>query len=269
MIARMTVFVVLGIFLAAAPAWSDDLTGRQVIDEVSKRHEKSFEFEKQRMILTDGKSGATEEREVRRYVRKDDGEFKYLVVFHEPAGIKGVALLTWQHEDKDDDQWLYLPAYGKKMKRIAKGGRKNYFMGTDYAFEDLVSESKDKFKYTREADQTLDGADHYVVMAAPVDKKVEKSSGYKHRILFVRKDIFFITRTDYFDKRGKFIKRQLAQDLSQVDGDLWRAAKSVMENEKENHTTVTEIVERSFEKKLVKAKKFQQRFVTSGKHLRD
>lgn len=131
------------------PASADNtaLSGRDVLDEVSNRHDRPYELEVQEMTLVD-KSGNEEKRDMHRYKREiDANESRYVSVFLAPSGVKGVSLLTWQHKDSADDQWLYLPAYGKKMKRIAKGGRKNYFMGTDYTFEDLVSEARDKFSY--------------------------------------------------------------------------------------------------------------------------
>ena len=89
------------------------LSGRQIMDEVEARHEKPFEFEIQKMTLVD-KSGKKEVRDVRRFTReKDKSQTRYLTIFRSPAGIKGTAMLTWQNDNKADDQWLYLPAQGK------------------------------------------------------------------------------------------------------------------------------------------------------------
>lgn len=261
------VLLVAVVWAGAGTVSAQELTGRQILDETADRHEQPFEFEVQQMTLID-KSGAEEKREVRRYARKEGTEFKYLIVFHAPAGVRGVALLTWQHDNKEDDQFLYLPAYGKKMKRIAKGGRKNYFMGTDYAFEDLVSESRDKFTYERIADAPCGKQTCFVVKAFPKDKKIKKSSGYKYRQFWVRQDNFFIVRTDFFDRRGKLLKRQTASAIKQMNGKLWRADEMLMENFKDKHKTAVTIKKRVINKSKVPASKFRKRFVTSGKHLR-
>lgn len=247
---------------------TDALDGRAIVDQMTERHEQPYELEIQKMTLID-RAGNAEERELRRYVREDeDGEFKYLVVFHSPAGVKGVAVLTWQHADKDDDQWLYLPAYKKKMKRIAKGGRKNYFMGTDYTFEDLVSESVDKFVYERKPDETIDDVAYFVVDIRPKDKKVARASAYGSRRIWVRQDMMLATITEYFDKRDKLIKRQTLSEIENVTGDVWRANLAKMENLAESHTTEIRVSERRLEEKAVPAENFRQRFVTSGKHVR-
>ncbi len=250
------------------PVAAEELTGRQIIDQVAERHQQPFEYEEQELVLTD-KAGNKETREMRRFARDDGkGNAKYLVVFRAPAGVKGVALLTWQNKGKSDDQWLYLPAMGKKMKRIAKGGRKNYFMGTDYTFEDLISASRDDFDYELQDEQSVDGKPNYVIKVTPKDKKIAKKSGYKHRLMFVQKDIMFITRIDYFNKRGKFIKRQTLSELENVGGEVWRANLASMKNDKEAHTTEIKLIKRSLDEKAVPKKNFKKRFITSGKHMR-
>ena len=241
------------------------LSGRQIMDEVEARHEKPFEFEIQKMTLVD-KSGKKEVRDVRRFTReKDKSQTRYLTIFRSPAGIKGTAMLTWQNDNKADDQWLYLPAQGKKLKRIAKGGKRNYFMGTDYTYEDLVSEAKEKFSYDRQADESLNGVAAFVVRASAKDKQLKKESGYKSRLLWIGQEHFNIIRTDYFNRRGKLIKRQTTDKWVNVDGKAWRANISVMEHLKNKHKTITEVLDRSFKDGDSPAKNFRKKTITSGK----
>lgn len=251
-------------------AYSAELSGRQIIDEVHDRHEQPHELEEQSMELV-SRSGDKETREVRRYSRKGKNEnFKYLITFLKPKGIRGTALLTWQHKEaeKDDDQWLYLPAYGNKLKRIAKGGRKNYFMGTDYTYEDMISESRDNFQYEILADEQADGHDLYVIKATPNNKSTLKNSGYSYRLLKIRKDIFFIVASDFYDKRGRLIKKQYNTNLKNIKGQTWRANKSVMDNIKKKHKTVVYTRNRTFNEKSTPEKTFKKRFITSKKHIR-
>ena len=262
----LTAVVMFGM---SRPGSAEELTGRHILDEVANRHEASSEYEVQTMTLID-KKGNQEAREVRRYTRKgDDGQFKYLIVFRSPPGVKGVALLTWQHADGDDDQWLYLPAQGEQMKRIAKGSKKNYFMGTDFTYEDIITESHDKFSDTRLADEALEGTDCYVIEITPSDPELVKETGYQKRIVWVRKDLWLIVRTDYYDKQGKLVKRQTASDLVNVSGSLWRPDTSRMDNFSNGHATVIHVASRKLEEAAVPEAVFQQRFVLSGQHLQD
>ncbi|MEG3619534.1 outer membrane lipoprotein-sorting protein [Magnetovibrio sp. PR-2] len=253
---------------SALPTQAEELTGRQIMDKVSDIHDRPYEFESQEMLLID-RQGGEEKREVRRYTHDfGEGEKKYLVSFLAPQGVRGVALLTWQHKVEEDEQFLYLPSQGKKMKRIAKSGKRNYFMGTDLTFEDLISETRDKFDYKRQEDAEREGKPVYVIDAYPMDEKLKRSTGYQYRRLFVQKDISFIVETEYYDRRGRFIKRQLSQDLEDIgDGGL-RAKTQIIDNESKKHKTITTVYDRSFEKSLVDKKIFRQRYITSGKHVR-
>ncbi len=241
-----------------------ELSGRDILNEVSLRHDQKYEFEIQAMTLVD-KQGNQETREMHRYKRQiNAAETRYVSVFLNPAGIKGVSLLTWQHQNSDDDQWLYLPAYGKKMKRIAKGGRKNYFMGTDYTFEDLVAEAKDKFAYQRLDDEILDGVQTFVIQAQATDAKLKKATGYGFRKLWIQQDNFMLLRTDFFDKRERLIKRQLNSDLVQIKDNLWRANKIELEHFMNQHKTLTSVVKRGFDGNAIPEKYFTERTIIKG-----
>ena len=246
---------------------SEELTGRQIMDESSERHDRDVELEIQKMTLRTV-DAVEEVRDMRRFVRKEDGAFKYLMVFDEPAGVSGVALLTWENPEGADDQFLYLPSMGKKLKRIADGGKRNYFMGTDFTYEDLVSESKDKFEYERLDDLTFDEQPAYQVKATPIDEYVKKTTGYSFRTLTILKDSFFIVKTEYFDRRKRPLKVLTATEYGVVEGEMWRDSKQTMENFKEKHFTDVESSSRSFDTGDVPKKVFAQRFIKSGKHMR-
>ena len=186
-------------------------------------------------------------------------------------GVRGVALLTWQNRGASDDQWIHLPAYGREMKRSADGGKRNYFMGTDFAFEDMTSEDRDKFRYERQPDENaelkdqsakvINTIDSYVVDAYPRDKELAAETGYKYRRLY-------ISRIDFYDRRGRFLKNQYAWNMEQIEGDTWRANTMLMDNAKEKHQTLVQVQNRDLSEDGVPERMFEQRWVTSGRHLR-
>ena len=256
----------------------EDMTGAQIMDEVSGRHDRPYEMENQAMTLMDDR-GNTEDRKLRRYAREvEDDLYRYLLVFDEPAGVRGVALLTWQNRGASDDQWIHLPAYGREMKRSADGGKRNYFMGTDFAFEDMTSEDRSKFSYERQADEiaeikdetgtVVESIDAFVVDAYPKDEDLAAETGYQYRRLYISKDRFFIRRIDFFDRRGRYLKTQHSRDMVQIEGDTWRANTTVMDNDKLKHKTLVHVESRDLSEDSVPARMFEQRWVTSGRHLR-
>jgi len=245
----------------------DDITalsGRAILDQVSERHDQAYEFEVQDMILVD-RAGNKEQREMHRYKRElDAGNSRSVSVFLAPSGIKGVSLLTWKHADSADDQWMYLPAYGRKMKRIAKGGRKNYFMGTDYTFEDLATEERDKFSYQRLADEQRDKVPLFVIKALPIDATLQKESGYAFRKLWVTQDTFMVMQVDFFDRRERLIKRQLNSEAVQINDILWRHNRTEMNHFQHKHQTITVIRSRRFDSDSVPEKAFKERAIING-----
>ncbi len=265
------VFLVVGSFFAinttpsfAAPE-EDKLTGRQIMEKQKDLHKVSSEFEFQKMVLVD-KTGSKETRDVRRYIKENEVDvFRSLIVFLQPSDIKGTALLNWQHKDRADDQWLYLPAQGK-MQRIAKGGGRNYFMGTDFTYEDMQSEEFDDYKYTLLKEEPYaDEGTCYVVEAIPANKEKERESGYSKRIMWLRKDIFLTVKIDFYDRRKKLIKTQTNSAIENVKGTIWRAKKALMDNHKAKHKTAIMVVKREVNEEIPD-KTFTERFILKGEH---
>jgi hypothetical protein len=75
-----------------------------------------------------------------------DRHDKTLVRFSFPPDIKDTALLTYEKGAEDDDQWLYLPAL-KRAKRIASSNKSGSFMGSEFAYEDLVIRQFEKYNW--------------------------------------------------------------------------------------------------------------------------
>ena len=268
--------ILLPIAVGAAPADDADkkatpveeLTGKEIYDEVGKRHGRPVEFEIQKITLTDDK-GTEEVRDVKRYARTvGPGEHRYLMVFHSPQGIRGAATITWKRRFKKDGQWIYLPATGGKPVRVVNGGKKNYFMGTDFTGEDLTSEPSDKLAFERQKDETLDGKQYFVIDVTPKDADLKAETGYKRRRLWIDKNNYFVMRTDYYDWRDTLVKRQTASDVKRIEDDTWRADSHTMENFKAGHKTRVDVIERNFDEASVPLELFFERTLISGDHVR-
>jgi len=243
-------------------------TGRRVMDEVFKRHELfPYVFEEQTMIMMDS-AGNRDVRKVRRFSRVEkDGTVKYLLIFDYPAEIRGVALLAIRQHSGGVESGIYLPAFGKKLKSNAGESRGSNFLGTDFALEDLAAEVLSDFRYVRVADQKINKIAHFIVEAFPQDEKIERNTGYGLRRHFIRKDNFFIIRTDYYDRRGRLFKSQTCHDLKRVDGDMWRANMILMENHKEQHNTLIKIDRRVFSHDYVPPEMFTSTWLLGNRHI--
>jgi len=247
---------------------ADEMTGRQVMKKQKELHRVQSEIGNEIMLLVD-KDGSKEKRLVKRYAMEvGDDLHRYLVVFLDPADIKGTALLTWEQKERDNDQWLYLPAQ-KKMQRIAKGSKKNYFMGTDFTYEDMEPENIDNFNYTilrlEKLNQDKKDSDCYVIEATPVNKAKKKESGYSKRIMWIEKEYLYTLKVEFYDRRGRLLKIQTNHALENISGTVWRAKKTLMNHLEREHKTLTGITSREINTP-VKDSIFTERFILSGKH---
>jgi len=233
-----------------------DLTGSDIITKVFRRHKIfPYVYEEQTMILTDN-AGNKDVRKVRRFFRvESDSTMKYLLVFDYPSEVKGVALRFIRDHNGIVENQIYLPALGKKLSLGGTGGQVCHLLGTDFALEDLV-ESPSDFQYARIPDQTIAKVAYFVVEAFPLDKKNDNQTGYSKRRLFIRQDIFFIVRTDYFDHGNRFFKRLTRHDLKKVDKVMWRANMLLMENKEQQHSTLIKINQRVFSQDYVRPEIF-------------
>lgn len=268
--------IILGLELLLFPLFPspvytfENWTGSRIMDEVFKRHELfPYVFEEQTMIMMDH-AGNRDVRKARRFSRVEkDGTVRYLLVFDHPAEIRGVALLATRHHTGVVESGVYLPAFGKELKSNAGKSRGIHFLGTDFAIEDLTAEILSDFHYVRVADSTIKKTVCFVVEALPKDEEIERTTGYSLRRHYIQQDNFFILRTDYYDRRGRFSKSLTNHDLKRVDGDMWRANMILMANLKERHKTLIKIDRRIFSHDYVPPEIFTAAWLLKNRHVRN
>ena len=140
--------------------------------------------------------------------------------------------------EKDDDQWLYLPAM-RKVRRISASDRGDYFLGTDFSYEDIKKESKvtiEDYTWKTIGEETLDGHDCYVTEAIPVSKEIAKELGYGRTKAWVDKEIWMARKIDYWDTRGNYLKTNHITDIRNVQG-IWTLHQMDVQNHKTDHHT--------------------------------
>lgn len=228
--------LVLLFLLVGAHAGSEELSGRQIMEKEELLNKGKDEFNYMSMKLINSR-GQERNRKVEYYRKTDENDAdKILMRFLEPADVKGVGLLTIERTDRDDDQWLYLPAL-KKVRRISSSDQTDNFMGTDFTYEDIRSEKLEKHQYNVIGSETIDGHDCYVIEAIPSTEDQKKESGYSRREIWMRKDIFLTVQTKFFDRKGEYFKTEVRKDIVEVAPNIYRPNFMEMKNLKTNHTT--------------------------------
>lgn len=269
MIRKIIICILAALFLMNFnPVQAAELTGRQVMEKQKEKHKVKSEIGSEIMLLVD-KDKNQEKRQVTRYAKETEKDLhRYLVVFQAPADIKGTALLTWEQKGRENDQWLYLPAQ-KKMQRIAKGSKKNYFMGTDFTYEDMEPEDINNFDYTilRTEQLSADGKmnECYVIQSVPANEEKKQESGYSKRILWIDKENLITLKGDFYDRRDRLQKTQTSHELENVGGTVWRPKKTLMIHHEKSHKTITAVTSRKINS-AIDDSVFTERFILSGRH---
>jgi len=172
-------------------------------------------------------------RDMKSATLEKEGGDKSLMEFLSPADVKGTKLLTYQHVDKDDDQWLYLPAL-KRIKRISSRNKTGSFMGSEFSYEDIASQEVEKYTYPGETVEVPCGEKTcYKGERIPKDRL----SGYTKQITWVDKDTFLVQKVEYYDRKNTLLKTATFSDYKKIDG-VWRVGKIDMKNHQNDKETI-------------------------------
>ncbi|MDA9951100.1 outer membrane lipoprotein-sorting protein [Oligoflexaceae bacterium] len=200
---------------------------------------------KAQMTLRD-KSGQSSVRQFTvKTLEGADEEDKTILTFEAPKDIKGTALLTHNKKNSDNLQWLYLPTI-RRVKRISTGNKSGPFVGSEFAFEDLVSHQLEKYSYKKVADSVANGISCYVVEQTPKDK----SSGYAKQIVWIDKSEHRLQKVHYFDKKLAHFKTLELSGYKKFKKKFWRPAKSEMTNLVSGKSTIIAWTEYKFGQNL-------------------
>lgn len=216
-------------------AWSQSLSADQVIQ---KQMDASAGFQAEQsqgeMILISAKGNQV--RRVFEYAvleKKDDVGAKSLIKLTWPADLKGVGLLSHQNQNRDNDQWFYMPAL-KKTKRIAGDSRKSRFIGSDFTFEDLSAKNKNDFIYKMLPEEPCGSRQCYVIESQP---KPYYKTAYSKSVSWISKDDYLQRRVDLYDKKYQLKKRLVLENYKKLNQKYWRPMIVVMKDLVKNRET--------------------------------
>jgi hypothetical protein len=163
------------------------------------------------MDIRDAKGGSRVRRFVILRLNGENGEQKFYVYFKEPADVRNMAYLVWKHVGgKDDDRWLWLPAYNLK-KRIAPGDKRTSFVGSDFLYEDVSG--RDLGEDTHELVETNDTS--YLIRNTP---KNPASVEFAHYLVWIDRQTFLPKKAEYYDKNGKLYRTVEATKVETIQG---------------------------------------------------
>jgi len=221
-------------------------SGRDVMQKVKDRDDGQTRYSAIEMTLIQ-KSGNKRVRKLESWAMDEGKDTKKIMFFNYPGDVKGTGFLTWDYDDpgKTDDKWLYLPAMKKTRRISGKSSKTDYFMGSDFTYDDMSTRSVDEEVHELLREETLDGKKCWVVQSVPKDK----DEIYSRRVTWIRQDCMMAVKAEYFDKLDKLHRCLTVGEIAQVQG-FWTICQMIMENVQTGHKTEIRMSGQKFDVKL-------------------
>ena len=223
---------------AQAPSQAPGLTPNDVARQIRDRDIGRDSRAEMRMRLFD-RQGRVRERAMTLLMlrgTKGAGD-RTLVRFTYPNDIRNTAFLVWEHDDADDERFLYLPALGR-VRRIAGEEKQESFVGSDLSYEDVGGRDIADYTYAftnPNASWTApDGSMH--AAWALESRARDPRADYPRSVSLVLKDRFIVVHADTFNPRNERVKVFDVRKLERVDS-IWTVLELVVVNERDKTRT--------------------------------
>ena len=176
-------------------------SGRDIAEMIENRPIPGDLINQTVMTLTNSK-GKT--RTHKMISKSKNGSKKQIIWFMEPKDDQGIAFLKIEHDKKDDEMRMWLPAF-KKVRRISSKKKGDSFMGSDLSFEDLSNRELNDNDYKRLEDANWLGRDCYVLETIP---KKESKSHYTRHVSWIDKNYMNILKEQSYNRKNKLEKEK-------------------------------------------------------------
>ena len=250
--------ILIATLIVAGFSANAQLTGRQIVDKAYNRDTGDDQTSNLTMTLIN-KSGSQRVRKIKQFT-KDFGKVdKKIMFFLTPADVKNTSFMSWSYDDdsKNDDQWIYLPAL-KKTKRISSDSKSDYFMGSDFTYDDLGDRKLDDDSHKLLQEETINGKACYVVESVSKDEDYM----YSKTITWIRKDNFIGVKKEFYDEDEELLKILTIKKVEKISG-FWIISNSEMKNVQKNHQT-SMVLSNIKINSGVSASKFTERIMMRG-----
>ncbi len=218
--------------VTAGFASAQSITGLQVMQNVYNRPTGPDVRSELTMTLINSR-GSTRVRTIKQFTKEYGADEKSIMFFTAPADVKNTSFMDWSYGDinKEDDMWIYLPAL-KKVKRISSESKSDYFMGSDFTYDDLGDRKPEQDNHKIIKEEKVNGKDCYVVESVPKDPDYM----YSKTITWVIKDSWVGAKKEFYDEDGELLKTLTVNKIEKIDG-YWVILDMLMDNVQKDHKT--------------------------------
>jgi len=223
----------------------------EIVKKVDTRDDGDNIISNMSMVLID-KANKQRVRSMKTFTKDFGVDTHKTIFFLAPSDVKNTAFLTYDYDDdnKDDDQWLYLPAL-KKTKRIASTDKSGSFMGSDFSYSDMTKPDLTDYTYKIVKEKKVAKHNTWIIERLPKTEAILDETGYKKSYIFVRQDNFVVVRAMHYLDDGKK-KYMNVKKLEKIEG-IWIATEIEMKttkNKKRLHSTILQFSDVKLNQKL-------------------
>ncbi|MDD3045506.1 MAG: outer membrane lipoprotein-sorting protein [Candidatus Delongbacteria bacterium] len=237
---------------------AEEMTGKTIMEKVYYNPSGEDTQGELTMSLINSK-GDTRVRKLMQYTKDDGKTEKKIMFFLSPADVRGTSFMNWSYTDgRDDDQWIYLPAL-KRVKRISSDSKGDYFMGSDFTYDDLGDRHPDDDEHKLLRTEKIGEYECFVVESVPKDEDYM----YSKTITWVMKDNYLGLKREFYDDRDKLLKVLNIKKFENISG-FWTILETEMHNVQKDHRTQMLFDEVKINNGIPESK-FTERTMTVGK----
>jgi hypothetical protein len=233
----------LALTVVAAPGAASGKDALALMQEVDKRLKAADESVRYDMELYEGNTLA-HARKLVRYDKVMAGKNSTVVRFTQPVSVKNVSLLIEDAGGAVNDIWSYT-ASTKNLRRISGAQKQNWFMGTEFTYEDFEDFKLKTYTFTETAPQApcLTWSRCTVVDAVPKAGAEAAASGYAKKRYYIEAASQFPVQVEYFDAAGKVVKRLVTEGIKKHDSFYRPTAQTMfnVSNQRRTRMVVTDV----------------------------
>lgn len=260
MLTKKVQVVTMAIFLAMATFVSaqEEISGLKIIENVYNRPTGKDMQSDLTMTLTDSR-GNQRVREIKQFLKDFDKMEKKIMFFISPADVRNTSFMNWSYDEqgKDDDQWIYLPAL-KRVKRISSDSKSDYFMGSDFTYDDLGARHPTDDTHKRLREEMIDGENCHVVESIPKEEEYM----YSRTITWISQDKWIGLKKEFYDEDGELLKILSVKKYEKISG-YYIILHTEMHNVQKDHTTKMELKNVTIDSSIPD-NKFSERMMKRG-----
>ncbi len=221
---------------SAISASAAELTALERVENVYHRPDGDDMQSELKMTLINSR-GDERVREIRQFSKDFGEDEKQIMFFLAPADVRNTSFMNWTYGEagKSDDQWIYLPAL-KKVKRISSDSKGDYFMGSDFTYDDLGDRHPTSDTHGIVGQEEIGGEPCHIVESLPV----EEDYIYSKTLSWIADGKWLVLKKEFYDEDGNLLKVLTVEEYAEIEG-YWIITNSRMENLERDHRTIMEL----------------------------